>query len=310
MSMREMSVGMNVSSVQWGIWKAVGMAAKAVVSSRFESMGLAAISPRSGLSILSSCLAMKGEAVLCANNAAFWSSVLGSNSNPPRFFKQIFVPVGPGRATKSQFARSAMERQRNKNLQPVIEQVSHSVQRLLQQDIDINTPLMEAGLDSLGVVELRNTISSSVGVQLPSTVILDYPSINALTVFICGELGLQEDTQVHKELHDVLPSADMGYTRCVSLSSFSAVLPVPASQESSFCPGSSSACTADAIDFVPFDRWDLELSESMMPAGQLTTRFAGLLDDVATFDTACFGMSVTEASLCDPQQRMLLQVSW
>ena len=203
-----------------------------------------------------------------------------------------------------------MERQRNKNLQPVIEQVSHSVQRLLQQDIDINTPLMEAGLDSLGVVELRNTISSSVGVQLPSTVILDYPSINALTVFICGELGLQEDTQVHKDLHDVLPSADMGYTRCVSLSSFSAVLPVPASQESGFCPGSSSACTADAIDFVPFDRWDLELSESMMPAGQLTTRFAGLLEDVATFDTACFGMSVTEASLCDPQQRMLLQVSW
>ena len=25
---------------------------------------------------------------------------------------------------------------------------------------------------------------------------------------------------------------------------------------------------------------------------------------------ACFGMSLTEASMCDPQQRLLMQVSW
>ena len=173
---------------------------------------------------------------------------------------------------------------------------------------EADVPLMEAGLDSLGVVELRNTISSSVGVQLPSTVILDYPSINALTVFICGELGLQEDIGVQKELHSILPSTEMGHTRCVSLHSFSAVLPVP--QESVLCANDNGIGTADAIKAVPFGRWDLELSESMMPSGQLTARFAGLLSDVSTFDTACFGMSVTEASLCDPQQRMLLQVSW
>ena len=167
---------------------------------------------------------------------------------------------------------------------------------------------MEAGLDSLGVVELRNTISSSVGVQLPSTVILDYPSINALTTFICGKLGLQEDMGVQKELQEVLPMADVGSARCVALNSFSARLPT--ASESDLLSMTSQAGIADAIRSVPFGRWDLELSESMMPSGQLTARFAGLLADVSTFDTACFGMSVTEASLCDPQQRLLLQVSW
>ena len=193
-------------------------------------------------------------------------------------------------------------------MRPIVEQVSQSVQRLLQQEIDVNTPLMEAGLDSLGVVELRNTISSSVGVQLPSTVILDYPSINALTTFICGELGLQQGSGVQIGLEEALPGVEVGQSRSVALNSFSALLPV--SDGAPLSSASSRVGTVDAIRCVPFGRWDLELSESMMPGGQLTARFAGLLEDVSKFDTACFGMSVTEASLCDPQQRLLLQVSW
>ncbi|UPR02038.1 polyketide synthase [Chloropicon primus] len=300
MSNRQKMSGIASLAIQWGIWKAVGMASNKVVSKRFESMGLAAISPDSGLSILSSCLHMKEEGTVCANQAAFWSNVLSSSTKCPSFFKQIcpasIVDGIPKPHQEKRVVRSQHE------VQPIIEQVSQSVQRLLQQDIDINTPLMEAGLDSLGVVELRNTISSSVGVQLPSTVILDYPSINALTTFICGELGLQEGKSV-QELHEVLPSAEMGVTRCVALNSFSALLPVATTMK----PG---AGIGDAITSVPFGRWDLERSEAMMPSGQLTARFAGLLKDVSTFDTACFGMSVTEASLCDPQQRLLLQVSW
>ena len=175
-------------------------------------------------------------------------------------------------------------------------------------EFENDVPLMEAGLDSLGVVELRNTISSSVGVQLPSTVILDYPSIIALTAFICDELGLQESASTQKDLHAVLPSTEISLTRCVALNSFSAMIPV--GDDRSASKMTSHAGIADAIRCVPFRRWDLELSEAMMPSGQLTARFAGLLDDVSTFDTACFGMSLTEASMCDPQQRLLMQVSW
>ena len=47
------------------------------------------------------------------------------------------------------------------------------------------------------------------------------------------------------------------------------------------CVNDLQAGIADAIRSVPFGRWDLELSESMMPSGQLTARF-GLLADVST----------------------------
>ena len=45
-------------------------------------------------------------------------------------------------------------------------------------------PLMEAGLDSIGAVELRNAVSAKFGVELPATVTFDYPSAGALAQFV------------------------------------------------------------------------------------------------------------------------------
>lgn len=48
----------------------------------------------------------------------------------------------------------------------------------------MDAPLMEFGLDSLGAVELRNSLASRFSVELPPTVTLDYPTIVALAQFI------------------------------------------------------------------------------------------------------------------------------
>ena len=51
---------------------------------------------------------------------------------------------------------------------------------------DKHQPLMEAGLDSLGAVELRNALGAAFGLDLPPTVTLDYPSIAALADYIAS----------------------------------------------------------------------------------------------------------------------------
>lgn len=46
--------------------------------------------------------------------------------------------------------------------------------------------VLQAGLDSLAAVELRNAVASKFGVQLPATVTFDYPTVAALAAFVAG----------------------------------------------------------------------------------------------------------------------------
>jgi acyl carrier protein len=45
-------------------------------------------------------------------------------------------------------------------------------------------PIPAAGLDSLGAVELRNSLEGSFQVQLPGTLVFDYPSTASLVSYL------------------------------------------------------------------------------------------------------------------------------
>ena len=51
----------------------------------------------------------------------------------------------------------------------------------LGADIAADVPLMSAGLDSLGAMELRNGVSTKFGVSLPATVAFDFPTLKVLS---------------------------------------------------------------------------------------------------------------------------------
>ncbi len=67
----------------------------------------------------------------------------------------------------------------------------------------------------------------------------------------------------------------------------------------------------DAVTRVPGTRWDPALeSDDPTAPGMHASPFAGLVDDIVGFDADFFGIAPREAVRMDPQQRVMLEVTW
>jgi hypothetical protein len=71
---------------------------------------------------------------------------------------------------------------------------------------------MAAGLDSLGSVELRNTLESSLAMPLPPTLVMDYPTAAAIAAYAAAKMPAaavddMSDEDVSMSDQDILGSA-------------------------------------------------------------------------------------------------------
>jgi NADPH:quinone reductase-like Zn-dependent oxidoreductase len=145
--------GSAAVSVQWGAWAEVGMAARGAASERTAvqeaASGLLRISLADGLAALGTATHCNAPSLL-SMLPTDWNRVATHMGTMPAFLSAC----APKKANKTIDGRSMIVRLS-------LEMVLTMVQRTAGGVVDADAPLMEAGVDSLGAVELRNTLVSA-----------------------------------------------------------------------------------------------------------------------------------------------------
>ncbi|MFE0023211.1 type I polyketide synthase [Amycolatopsis sp. NPDC059021] len=159
------------------------------------------------------------------------------------------------------------------------------------------------GFDSLGAVKLRNRLRDFTGIDLPSTLVFDYPTPTVLAAHLRAELL--------GERQEVTRTATTASDEPIAIVGMSTRLPGGVDSPEELWK--LVVEQRDAVSGFPVDRgWDLEALYHPDPAhaGTSYTRSGGFLHDAAQFDAGLFGISPREALAMDPQQRLLLETSW
>ncbi len=176
--------------------------------------------------------------------------------------------------------------------------------------IDVNVGFFQLGLDSLMAVELKNRVEKKLNATIPSTAIFDYPTITDVTNFLIDELLPLDFGKLEEEVESKETNANILLDEPIAIIGMACRFPGKATSIENFWDVLKNG--ENTITEVPIDRWNLEEYYHVNPdaPGKTYTRYGSFLKSIDQFDPLFFGISPREALSMDPQQRILLEVSW
>jgi acyl transferase domain-containing protein/acyl carrier protein len=210
---RRRSQGDVATSINWGPWSQGGMATRQEVQNQRsgKSYGIEAITPEQGLALLEEILLRDAEniAVLPVN----WEEFLKGRDRLPGALCGLAKSKSSNQEGE-QTARGQL-RQRLEQAVPgqrtglLLSYVSELVARVLDFDaahaVDRGKSFWEQGVDSLLAVQICNDLSIVMDIQLPLTLMFDYPTLETLTAYLISTIA---PTQVESAAHDAHTAAD------------------------------------------------------------------------------------------------------
>ena len=182
-----------------------------------------------------------------------------------------------------------------------VTEVIELAQRVAGGQIDADAPLMEAGVDSLGAVELRNQLQDAMGegVGLSSTLVFDHPTARLLaSLFQSAPSAVRTGAALLVRS----AAADGGG---VVVDGSSALLPAGPASMRATCR--MVACGHNGVVEVPTARWHVDAQAALPEPLASRARHGGFLRGTELADCAAFAISPVEAVAVDPCQRLVLE---
>jgi NAD(P)-dependent dehydrogenase (short-subunit alcohol dehydrogenase family) len=186
------AAGLPALSLAWGPWAEIGMAARMSPAAQagLAARGFAPIDPERGWRTLGALLTAPRDAASVALVDADWLRHAGAR--PSAFLLRVAQADAPAIAAQGRgalrerlTAMTALER--GALIRAELIGLVAAVLRLPRSEVGPRVRLFDLGVDSLTALELKRHLEGLLGLTLSSTLLFDFPSIDALTRHLLDE---------------------------------------------------------------------------------------------------------------------------
>ncbi|MEU3454593.1 type I polyketide synthase [Micromonospora sp. NPDC006766] len=179
-------------------------------------------------------------------------------------------------------------------------------------DVSPNGAFVDLGFDSLTALELADRLSEASGLPLSGTLAFDYPNPAALAEYLASQVGRPAPERFAATRGPAGEPADQpaGASEPIAIVAMACRFPGGVATPEDFWDLLVDG--RDGIGPFPTDRgWDPAVFDPDPDRPGFTyARHGGFLYDAGDFDAGFFGLSPREALAADPQQRLMLEITW
>ncbi|MET7424044.1 type I polyketide synthase [Dactylosporangium sp. NPDC005555] len=295
---RRRAAGLPAVSIAWGPWAGDGMAGD--LGDRHRRGGVRPMSPAAAVTVLGK---VGGDATVAVADIDWDTFGPAFAAGRPAPLLDGLAPAAAAPVRRRRFADLPADELAGHLLDVVRRHAATVLGHTGTAAIRRDRAFRELGFDSLTAVEFRNALTADTGVALPTTVVFDHPTPEALAGLLLSHFtGATADQAVH--------AAAVPVDEPVAIVAMAGRFPGADTVEALW---TLLAEGRDGVREFPADRgWDLGSLFDPDPdrTGTSYARVGAFLQDVAGFDAGFFGISPREALAMDPQQRLLLETAW
>ncbi|HUA74724.1 MAG TPA: type I polyketide synthase [Solirubrobacteraceae bacterium] len=309
--------GLAGCSLAWGLWaEATGITGSLSGGdiARMARLGVGALTSEHGLELFDEALALQEPLTVAvrldmpALHAHARAGVL-----PPLLHGLVRMPPRRARDGEGSLSRSLAELPEDERHEAALAVVREHAAVVLghtsPEAIEPRRAFKDLGFNSLTAVEFGNRLSRATGLRLPSTLVFNHPTPDAVATFL---LGLVAGAPAPAAAASVAP-ARRAAAREEPIAIVGMSCRYPGAVRSPQELWELIAAGGDAVGEFPPDRgWELDRLYDPDPESPDTTyvKRGGFLYEATEFDAEHFSISRREAQAMDPQQRLLLEGAW
>ncbi|HYR82565.1 MAG TPA: SDR family NAD(P)-dependent oxidoreductase [Terriglobia bacterium] len=210
-------------------------------------------------------------------------------------------------------ASDASERHDSDSLRKIRSWLVHEVARRMACDpaaIETGKPLKELGFNSEDLLKLTRAIEMQFSCMLPTTLLMDFPTIQDVAEQLASSGRKMRDEQSRKaQAPSLQQPAREKSNEPIAVIGMGCRFPGASGPRAFWkvlCDG------IDTVTEVPPDRWDIDEVYDPNPVapGKMNTRCGGFLKNIDEMDRNFFEISIREAVRMDPQHRLMMEVAW